>query len=118
MNYCPQKAIEVGHSWGVALYFIAMFLLPVTLFNIAARYIPILESVRSYSTVEIFNALFYYPVIIAAYFIFFHLIRWKPLNLLFTWTTFTHIFRRFHDPETSISDLSRKESQVSQKTEA
>jgi hypothetical protein len=30
--------------------------------------------------------------------------------LFFTWTTFTHIFRRFHDPETKISDLSQKGS--------
>jgi len=109
MNYCPQKAIEVGHSWGVALYFIVMFPLSVTLFDLAARHLPFLDSVRSYSTVEILNAAYYYPVIIIAYFIFFQLIRWKPLNLLFTWTTFTHIFRRFHDPETKISDLSGKE---------
>ncbi|MBN1224763.1 MAG: 4Fe-4S dicluster domain-containing protein [Candidatus Aminicenantes bacterium] len=109
MNYCPQKAIEVGHSWGVALYFIAMFPLSVTLFDLAARYLPVLKSARTYSTVEILNAAYYYPVIIIAYFIFFQLIRWKPFNLIFTWTTFTHIFRRYHDPETKISDLSHKE---------
>ena len=107
MNYCPQKAIEVGHSWGVALYFIAMLLLPITLFDIAAGHLPFLDSIRNYSTVEILYAAYYYPLIIVAYFIFFQLIRWKPLNLFFTWTTFTHIFRRFHDPETKISDLSR-----------
>lgn len=109
MNYCPQQAIEVGHSWGVALYFMAMFALPVTLFDIAARHLPFLDSIRNYSTVEILNAAYYYPVIIIAYFLFYQLIRWKPINLIFTWTTFTHIFRRFHDPETKVSDLQGRE---------
>ena len=109
MNYCPQNAVEVGHSWGLVLYFLAGIPLSLTLFDLAARYLPALKSIRSYSTVEIFNAAYYYPVIIAAYFLFYQIIRWRPVNLVFTWTTFTHIFRRYHDTETSISDLSRKE---------
>jgi hypothetical protein len=87
-----------------------MFPLSVSLFYIAARHLPFLDSIRSYSTVVILDAAYYYPVIIAAYFLFYHLIRWKPVNLLFTWTTFTHIFRRFHDPETKVSDLSGRQS--------
>lgn len=105
MNYCPQKAIEVGHSWGVLLFFISSFPLSISIFSLAAKYIPALESIRSYSTIELFNTVYLYPAILIAYFIFFYLIRWKPINFFFTYTTFTHLFRRFHDPETSLDDL-------------
>ncbi|MGB8952561.1 MAG: EFR1 family ferrodoxin [Candidatus Aminicenantales bacterium] len=110
MNYCPQKAIEVGHSWGVLLFFISSFPLSVSIFQMAANHIPALESIRSYSMVQLFNAVYYYPVILIAYFIFYKMLRWKPFNRLFTYTTFTHIFRRFHDPETGLNDLTNRKS--------
>jgi len=105
MNYCPQQAIEVGHSWGVILYLISLYPFSVTLFDLAARLWPPLEAARSWSAVTLFNAAWYYPVILLAYFLFSILIRWKPIALFFAWTTFTRLFRRYHEPETGLSDL-------------
>lgn len=66
MNCCPRKAVEMGYSWDVALYFTTMFLLPVALFDIESEHFPFPDSIQSYSTVEMLNAAYCYPVIIIA----------------------------------------------------
>jgi hypothetical protein len=36
------------------------------------------------------------------------LLRWKPFNVFFTWTSLTHYFPRYHEPETKLEDLLKK----------
>jgi ferredoxin len=108
MNYCDKKAVEAGHSWAVILYFIATFSLSAYIFRFVAPYWPQIDYLKNYYTLEIVNAVYYYPAYFVAYFIFFELIRWKPLNALFTWTTLTHVFSRYHEPGTKLEDLTRK----------
>ena len=110
MNFCQQKAIEAGHSWAVILYFIAALGFPVGvfIFNFAGNYLPHIDSIKNWFTLWIVNSVYLYPAYIIAYFIFFNLIRLKPINTLFTYTTLTHFFRRYHEPETSLKDLINK----------
>lgn len=110
MNYCQQKAIEVGHSWGVILYFIAVLGYPVGvyIFNSLASVFPPIAGIRNWYTIWIVGAIYLYPAYIFTYFIFFHLIRLKPVNTLFTFTTLTHFYRRYHEPETPVKDLLQK----------
>jgi ferredoxin len=112
MNYCQQKAIEVGHSWGVILYFIAVLGYPVGvfIFNSIARIFPTIDTFRNWYTIWLVGAIYLYPAYIVAYFIFFNLIRVKPINTLFTYSTLTHFYRRYHEPETSLKDLLKNKS--------
>jgi len=107
MNYCQQNAVEVGHSWGVILYFIAVLGYPVGvfIFNSIASVFPQIGAIKNWYTIWIVGAIYLYPAYIFAYFIFFHLIRIKPINTLFTFTTLTHFYRRYHEPETPLKDL-------------
>jgi hypothetical protein len=41
----------------------------------------------------------------AAHWLFSLLLRVPFINNIFTYTTFTHISRRYHEPETKASDL-------------
>ena len=41
----------------------------------------------------------------AAYWLFSLLLRVPFINSIFTHTTFTHVFRRYHEPETKARDL-------------
>ena len=59
-------------------------------------------------TPVIVHAIYLYPAYIIAYFVFFNLIRIKPLNRLFTYTTITHFYRRYNEPETTLKDLLNK----------
>ena len=108
MNYCEEKAVEAGHSWAVILYFIGTFSLSVYIFAFVAQYLPQINYLKNIYTLEIVDALYYYPAYFIAYYIFFVIIRWKPLNTLFTWTTLTHVFSRYHEPETTLADLLHK----------
>jgi ferredoxin len=108
VNYCKQNAVETGHSWAVILYYIGTFGFAVYLFRFVADFFPQIDSIRNWWTVQIVNCIYLYPAYITAYFIFFNLIRIKPINTLFSYTTFARLFRRYHDPETSLKDLIRR----------
>jgi ferredoxin len=110
MNYCQQKAVEVGHSWGAILYFIAVLGYPVGvfIFNSIAHAVPQIDALRNWYTTWIVGAIYLYPAYIFAYFLFFHLIRLKPINTLFTYTTLTHFYPRYHEPETPLISLRQK----------
>jgi ferredoxin len=110
MNYCQQKAVEAGHSWGVILYFIAALGFPVGvfIFNSIASVFPLIDGIRNWYTIWLVGAVYLYPAYIFAYFIFFHLIRIKAINTLFTFTTLTHYYRRYHEPETPLKCLLQK----------
>ncbi len=108
MNYCEYRAVEAGHSWAVILYFIGTFSLSAYIFQFIAQYFPQIDYLKNFYTLEIVNAVYYYPAYFIAYLIFFEMIRWKPLNALFTWTTLTHFFKRYHEPETKLEDLLQK----------
>ncbi len=46
--------------------------------------------------------------ILIAYYVFFGLLKIRPLRLLFTYPTFTKLHRRrYHEPETRVRDLLR-----------
>ena len=110
MNYCQHKAIEAGHSWAVILYFIWIWGYPVVFFvlNSFGFQLPYTHSAMNYYMLWIVSAIYIYPAYIIAYFVFFHLIRIKFINTLFTYTTLTHFYRRYHEPETSLKDLIHK----------
>ena len=103
MAYCPEKAIEAGHSWAAILYFVSStdaFINLLTLLTPYARGIitnPWLGRPLKYAYLLASMA--------AAYWLFSLLLRVPFINNIFTYTTFTHIFRRYHEPETKASDL-------------
>ncbi len=82
----------------------------VFIFNSIANVFPQIDAIRNWYTIWIVGAIYLYPAYIFAYFIFFHLIRIKPINTLFTFTTLTHYFRRYHEPETSLKDVLQKKN--------
>ena len=110
MNYCQQKAVEAGHSWAIILYFIWVWGYPLTayIFKFAADYFPQINYIKNWFTLVIVHAIYLYPAYIIAYFVFFNLIRIKPLNRIFTYTTITHFYRRYNEPETTLKDLLNK----------
>jgi ferredoxin len=115
MNYCQQNAIEAGHSWAVILYFIAVLGYPVGvfIFNSIASLFPQIDTMRNWYTIWMVGAIYIYPAYIFAYFLFHHLIRIKFINRIFTYTTLTHFYRRYHEPDTPLKDLQhRKEIQL------
>ena len=106
MNYCPEQAIEAGHSWGVILYFVMTLPAMGWLIHRLAGLLPWLE--RLYGT-TLGAWVLEYPYmllsIFLAYLLFTLVIRVPLVNRLFTLTTLTHYYRRYHEPGTKLADL-------------
>lgn len=103
MGYCPNKAVEVSHSFAIVLYFITTIPVSLYLLDGLRNIIPIEHDVflvkvlldYSYTLVSIF----------VAYHILYWLIKIPLLNKLFTYTTFAHFYRRYHEPDTALIDI-------------
>ncbi len=108
MAYCPQSAIEAGHSWGILLYFIVTVPLYIYLVNLVTEFIPgIHQNITETLSVGIF-ILQYFLFLFLSYWVFFILTRIPIVNVLFTYTTPTRFYRRYHEPQTSIYNMPGK----------
>ena len=109
LNFCPQHAVEMGHSWSVLLWYIgASVAAGAFLYTWLTGFIPQLRAFRNFWTVELLDALFYYPAFLAAYFLFFQLTRIKPLNQLFSYTGWARFLKQYREPSTKLKDLTQR----------
>lgn len=97
MAYCPRHAVEAGHSWAVLLYFAAS--IPAGWLAAAwlSEWSPWL---RWLGLVPVKLA-----AVAVAYLLFWALLRIRAINALFTYTTLTHYYRRYHEPQTKLIHL-------------
>jgi ferredoxin/flavodoxin len=105
MAFCPTQAIEAGHSWGVLLGVLTFIPVVNWLLNVVTRQIPALADVRGL----LWAPLAYGYTLLAfvvGYALFTLLLRVPAINRFFTLTTLTHYYRRYHEPDTTLKDLS------------
>jgi len=109
MAFCPTRAIEAGWSWAVLLCYathvpVAMYLL---------NHLPLPAAwATTLSSPWIVRPLQYVYLLVSmvVFYFFFHLLLRVPvINWLFTHTTPTHIYRRYHEPATNLADLPPRE---------
>jgi hypothetical protein len=107
LNTCPRKSVETGQSWGVLLWYAMVWPLSAGLYRMVVDHLPLVGDIESWLLRELLFCVYYYPAIMLAYWIFSQLIRLKPINWLFTYTTFTRLWKRYREPGTSRRDLMR-----------
>ncbi len=108
LNFCPHGAVQAGHSWAVLLWMVGSSVaFGAFLYTQITRLVPQLESFRNYWTVELLDAIYYYPAFIIAYFFFYRLLRFKPINLLFSYTSLGRLFGQYREPSTTLGDLNK-----------
>ena len=106
LNFCPQRAVGASLPWAVLLWWLGTAAAAgAAVFARLAAVFPGLESVRGYWAGELANSIVYYPVFIAAYFLFYRLARWKPANALLSRTSPNFFLGQYRAPETSLKDL-------------
>jgi NAD-dependent dihydropyrimidine dehydrogenase PreA subunit len=103
MAYCPEKAVEAGHSWAAILYFVSSTSAFMYLLNLLVPYTG--ESVMNRWLLRPLEYAYLLASMAAAYWLFSLLLRVPFINSIFTHTTFTHVFQRYHEPETKARDL-------------
>ena len=105
MGYCPQKAVEAGHSWGVVLYYITT--VPIGMYLLTKLGVSLSgnANIQDHWLTQLIQFLYIYPALFISYFIFHYLIRIKFINALFTYTTLTHYYKRYSEPGTKLKDI-------------
>lgn len=105
MGYCKKHAVEAGHSWAVLQYYLVT--------------IPVMAKILSWLTVStgvsfeikndwamvLLESFYFLPAVFLSYWLFWMLIRVPVVNTIFSVSTLTHYFRRYHEPETRLKDL-------------
>lgn len=106
MAYCPERAIEAGHSFGALLWWIGTFPVGLAAVGALAAAIPALGPVgESPGAAMLAQYLYRLGVLAGVYAIFWWAIHVGWINGLFRLTTLTALYRRSHDPDTTLSDL-------------
>ena len=91
IGYCPHKAIEVGHSWAVILFMVAGASgLPAIVIN---NTVP--EHLLNEWWIVWLTILLAFPSMVIAYYIFHLINRVHFINKLFSFTTFTRLFKKY-----------------------
>jgi Pyruvate/2-oxoacid:ferredoxin oxidoreductase delta subunit len=103
MAYCPEKAIEAGHSWAVILYYVSSTSASAYLLHLLVPYTG--EIIMHPWLALLLEYAYLLASMAGAYWLFSFLLRVPLINSLFTHTTFTHVFRRYHEADTKTRDL-------------
>jgi len=105
MAYCPTKAVEVSHAYAALLIWAATYPVAVCGMDYVASSWPSLAVIDCYPVRKIISWAVWLTVIIVSYYLFHFLQSFRPLNALFRFTTFTALYRRYHEPGTKLSRL-------------
>ena len=109
MAYCPQRAIEVGHSWLVGLFWLTSLPVNLYLMNWLTPYTPWAAVLKS--GWGAFAIQYPYALLAAAlaYALFTLALRSRLVNWLFARTTLTRFYRRYQAPGVTLRELSGKD---------
>ena len=105
MGYCKKKAVESGHSWAILLYFLVS--IPVMSYLLSKLSETFYSSflLHFQFSYEILYFVDFFIALIISYWLFWHLIRIPVVNTVFTYTTLTRYYRRYHHPETKLRHM-------------
>ena len=110
MAYCPVRAIQAGHSWAVLLIWLSSLPVLAWALGAAAGDAGWTAGLSHPAVRSILDYLVRLAIIFTAYGVFHVLVRIPWINALFTWTTFTRIYRRYHEPGTTLPALRAAEA--------
>ena len=108
MAFCPEKAVQAGHSWAAILFSLTSIPFSVYLLNGLSGYLPSAAGLKAGLAGQVIQYPFYVAVLVLAYAVFWRLVRWPAINTFFAYTTFTRLFRRYHEPGTRLGDLAAR----------
>lgn len=105
MGYCPQQAVEASQPLAVILGYLTAVPASFYLLKWVTGLIPGINQAVSYWPGTVINYAYFLLSVYLAYRLFNWLIRIPLINILFTYTTLTHYYRRYHEPGTRLRDL-------------
>ncbi|HUT25341.1 MAG TPA: EFR1 family ferrodoxin [Sumerlaeia bacterium] len=105
MAYCPEQAIEVGHSWAILLGWLTVLPVPVYCLAGLITLLPALAVLDVGWAPELLQTVYFYPAVFLGYYLFHKLVGLGLFNELFARTTLTRWYRRYREPDTQPEDI-------------
>jgi Pyruvate/2-oxoacid:ferredoxin oxidoreductase delta subunit len=106
MGYCPRQAVEAGHSLAVLLIWLLTLPVVPAAMALAARHVPAVARALAVRPVAWAVGWAWSMLVLwVVYGLVWRLARWPAFNALLTWTTFTHLYRRYHEPDTRLRQV-------------
>jgi ferredoxin len=105
MAFCPNRAVEAGHSFAVVLYYIVTAPAAAVLLDRLGSRLPSLAGLESSWLRFVLDLLWFYLSLFLSYRIFQLLIRIPLVRAVFARTTLTRLYRRYREPGTRPEDL-------------
>jgi Pyruvate/2-oxoacid:ferredoxin oxidoreductase delta subunit len=109
MAYCPKEAVEVSHSFAVIMGVALSVYPPLVAAAMVSRMSGLAGSAAGRFVLPLLNYAAWLGGLMLLYVLFWTLTGWKAPNILFKWTTFTPLFRRYREPGTKMADMTRWE---------
>jgi Pyruvate/2-oxoacid:ferredoxin oxidoreductase delta subunit len=110
MGYCKQNAIEAGHSWAILQYFFVTIPVVAKLLSWLTTSTGLSIEIKNYWLWLLVDTLYFLPALFLSYWLFWMLIRIPLVNSIFSVSTLTHYFKRYHEPETRLKDLVKRKT--------
>jgi Pyruvate/2-oxoacid:ferredoxin oxidoreductase delta subunit len=109
MAYCPRQAVEASHSLAFILMLTGYVPLPLWVLARLKEAWPGLAGIpRAWGAASFaVNYAFFLAVLAGVYLVFDRLIRFRAVNAAFRFSTLTVLFRRYHEPGSSIGEIMR-----------
>jgi Pyruvate/2-oxoacid:ferredoxin oxidoreductase delta subunit len=105
MAYCKKGAVQAGHSWAVLQYFLVSIPVMAHLISWLTISTGLPVEIENYWARLLFDTIYYIPALLLSYWLFWALIRVPAVNTIFSVSTLTYYFNRYHEPETRLKDL-------------
>jgi ferredoxin len=109
MAWCPNRAVESGHSLGVLLTAVSIWPVPMLAAGAIATLAPLPAFANSLPVQLLAWYVYALLALLVTYAVVALAIRVSLVNKLFTFTTLVHYYRRYHEPDTSLKDLDFEE---------
>jgi ferredoxin len=105
MAFCPRQAVEAGHSLGAVILLVLAIPVDVWAVQSLTQAWPALAPAAG----SVAGVLAYWAwgmvAIILTYALCALAMRLRPIRLLFSYTTFTRLYRRYHEPSTALKQI-------------
>lgn len=105
MSFCPEKAIEAGHSWAAILYYITAVPVSAWIFTRFGASVPARSWLEEAGAGKFLDLLYLYLSLFLSYRVFYLATLIPAVNAFFAYTTLTRFYHRYHEPETALNDL-------------
>ena len=107
MGYCKKRAVEAGHSWAILQYFFVTIPVMAKIISWFTISTGLSFEIKNHWIMVLLDMFYFLPALLLSYWLFWMLIRVPVVNTIFSATTLTHYFKRFHEPETRLKDLAK-----------